>query len=395
MKNRRESANGIMTIILGIITILALTICIIFISLYLKTMKDYQEMSASVSTMNSNSVEEVDFGLSEDEEIMGQDSEEQNQEILEQDVNSEAAIATQDEEVTQSLFQTFDNEDFFAGLDQNTVNMMKAKMQDIVTNQEAGLVTMLRYFFPEKLIFYDNKGYQFADILDSVEKHTYNASNFSMDESGEITYSEGGEVVSHKAIDVSKYQGNIDWQAVAGDGVEYAFIRLGIRGYRSGELVVDDTFADNMLNAQNAGIKTGAYIFTQAVNVEEALEEADFVIANLEGYDVECPVVFDVEMITDGDGRANHLTTEERTAICIAFCERIKDAGYTPMIYGNIKCFVNMIDLTQLESYEKWFAFYDSYLYCPYKISMWQYTESGHVNGIQGKVDLNVSFKEW
>ena len=132
MKNRRESAHGIMTIILGIITILALTICIIFISLYLKTMKDYQEMSASVSTMNSNSVEEVDFGLSEDEEIMGQDSEEQNQEILEQDVNSEAAIATQDEEVTQSLFQTFDNEDFFAGLDQNTVNMMKAKMQYII-----------------------------------------------------------------------------------------------------------------------------------------------------------------------------------------------------------------------------------------------------------------------
>lgn len=395
MRNRRESANGIVTIILGIITILALTICIIFISLYLKTVKDYQEMSSSVSTMNSNSMEQVDFQLPEEEEIMGQDSEEINQEIPEQNDNMNITENTRTDDGTQSLFRTFDNESFFAGLDQNTVNTMKAKMQDIVVNQEAGLVTMLRYFFPEKLIFYDKGAYQFADILDSVEKHSYHASDFNMDDSGEITYSEGGEVVSHKAIDVSKYQGSIDWQAVAGDGVEYAYIRLGIRGYRSGELVLDDTFADNMLNAQNAGIKTGVYIFTQAINVEEAIEEADFVIENLEGYDVECPVVFDVEMITDGDGRANHLTMEERTAICIAFCERIKEAGYTPMIYGNIKCFVNMIDLTQLESYEKWFAFYDSYLYCPYKLSMWQYTESGHVKGIEGKVDLNISFKEW
>lgn len=394
MRNRRESTSGIITIILGIITILALTICIIFISLYLKTMKDYQEMSASVSVMNQNGVEEVDFQLADDEETMGQDSGEAD--IVVDEVSTEVDAANnQQHESTEGLFQTFDNEAFFTGLDENTVNIMKGKMQNIVMDQEAGLVTMLRYFFPEKLIFYDKGGYVFADILDSVKKHSYRASNFNMDEDGEITYTEGDEVISHKTIDVSKYQGEIDWQSVAEEGVEYAFIRLGIRGYQSGALVLDDTFADNMMNAQNAGIKTGVYFFTQATNEAEAIEEADFVIENLEGYDVECPVVFDVEMITDGDGRANHLSMEERTAVCIAFFERIKEAGYTPMLYGNIKCFVNMIDLTQLESYEKWFAFYDSYLYCPYEISMWQYTESGRINGIQGKVDMNISFKEW
>lgn len=385
MRNRRESVNGVITIVLGIITILALTVCIIFISLYLKTVKDYQEMSASVPTMNQDGIQEVDFDLEEKEEMMGQDTTELESE----------SIPEEEKETKAGLFQTFDNESFFAELDQRTVDVMKTRMQDIVVGREASLVTMLRYFFPEKLIFYDKNSYVFADILDSVEKHSYNITNFQVDENGEITYSENGEVISHKAIDVSKYQGQIDWQAVAGEGVEYAFVRLGIRGYQSGAMVLDDTFADNMLNAQNAGIKTGAYFFTQAINEEEAIEEADFVIENLEGYDVECPIVFDVEMITDGDGRANHLTKEERTAICIAFCERIKEAGYTPMIYGNIKCFVNMIDLTQLESYEKWFAFYDAYLYCPYKISMWQYTETGHINGIEGKVDLNISFKEW
>lgn len=389
MRNRRDSAGGVITIILGIITILALTICIVFMSLYLKTMKDYETMSASVSAMNPENVQEVDFDLADDGEVIGQ--EENDEEKALDSTNQEET----DEAVTDGLFQTFDNESFFSDLDQPTVNAMKGKMQDMVMNQEVGLVTMLRYFFPEKLIFYDKKGYQFADILDSVEKHTYNASNFSMNEMGEITYSDAGNVISHKTIDVSKYQEDIDWAAVAGDGVEYAFIRLGLRGYQSGALVLDDTFADNMMNAQNAGIKTGAYFFTQAVNVEEAVEEADFVIENLEGYDVECPVVFDVEMITSGEGRANQLSIEERTAICIAFCEKIKEAGYIPMIYGNIKCFVNMVDMTQLESYEKWFAFYDSYLYFPYKVSMWQYTESGSVNGIKGKVDLNISFKEW
>lgn len=399
MRTRRETAGNLITIILGIITILALTICIIFVSLYLKTVKDLKDMSLEVSNMNQNVTEVVDFELSEDEEIMGIANEETDEAAMEESMEAEEAVAGSESvantESTQGLFQTFDNAAFFSGLDEKTVNIMKAKMQEMVMNRETSLVTMLRYFFPEKLVFYDKNGYVFADILENVEKHSYHASGFLVDEKGEIQYSEEGNVVSHKGIDVSKYQGTIDWRAVAGDGVEYAFIRLGIRGYQSGALVLDDTFADNMMNAQNAGIKTGVYFFTQAVNEQEAIEEADFVIENLEGYDVDCPIVFDVEMITEGDGRANALTQEERTAICIAFCERIKEAGYTPMIYGNIKCFVNMIDLTQLESYEKWFAFYDSYLYCPYKISMWQYTESGYVNGIQGKVDLNVCFKEW
>lgn len=254
---------------------------------------------------------------------------------------------------------------------------------------------MLRYFFPENIIFYDEGNYEFIPVSNTLKKHALLGQNFKMLESGEITYEENGVVTSHKGIDVSKYQEIIDWQAVSEDGVEYAFIRLGIRGYSSGEIVIDDYYQRNMENASKAGVKTGVYFFTQAITIDEAIEEAEFVIENLKGYQVDYPVVYDVEMITNGNGRANSLTKEERTAITLAFCEKIKEAGYTPMIYGNVKCFTKMLDMNVLEEYEKWYAFYDSYMYFPYQVSIWQYSDKGTVKGIKGKVDLNISYKTW
>ena len=212
---------------------------------------------------------------------------------------------------------------------------------------------------------------------------------------GEMQYIENGTVVSHKGIDVSKYQGDIDWAAVALDGVEYAFVRLGLRGYGSGKLVLDEYFDQNMRGAKEAGIKTGVYFFTQAITVEEAIEEADYVLENITGYDVSYPVVFDVEMIVNDDGRANGLSQKDRTDITIAFCDRIKAAGFTPMIYGNVKCFTKLLDMTRLNDYEKWYAFYDDYMYMPYEVGIWQYTEKGKVAGINTGVDLNISYKEY
>ena len=254
---------------------------------------------------------------------------------------------------------------------------------------------MLRQFFPENLIYYDEKTYVFAPVLDAVKKHNLKSENFRMNDAGEMEYMENGAVVSHKGIDVSKYQGEIDWNKVKADGVEYAFIRLGLRGYESGKIVLDEYYEKNMRGANEAGVKAGVYFFTQAVTVEEAKEEADFVIENLSDFDVPYPVVFDVEMIVGGKGRANELTQAERTDICIAFCEAIKEAGYMPMIYGNVKCFTKMLDMTRLEDYEKWYAFYDDYMYMPYEVSIWQYTENGYVDGIKEKVDMNIAYKTW
>ncbi len=272
---------------------------------------------------------------------------------------------------------------------------MKDRMKALVTGEDGSPLKMLRSFFPENLIYSFENEYVFAPVLEEVEKHSLLEENFQKTEDGLMQYVENGAVTSHKGIDVSKYQGTIDWSAVKEEGIEYAFIRLGLRGYESAKIVLDEYYEANMKGANSAGVAAGVYFFTQAVTVEEAKEEADFVIEHLAGYDVSCPVVFDVERISGGKGRADQLTKEERTDITIAFCEAVKAAGYTPMIYGNVVCFTRLLDMTKLNDYEKWYAFYDDYMYMPYNVSCWQYTEKGLVDGIPGNVDLNISFKTW
>lgn len=315
--------------------------------------------------------------------------------VKEQDAVQQT-LQTQQEAVV-TVNQGYTEEEVETMLEKKEVQVreeMKKKIQELVESS-GGSIYMLRYFFPEKLVFADEGRFLFIPVLDSVEKHPYKSENFKFLDNKECIYEENGEVLSHKGIDVSKYQGKIEWDKVKADGVEFAIIRLGIRGYESGKIVLDEYFDRNMREANEAGVLTGVYFFTQAVNEEEAIEEAQFVIEHLQDYDVTCPVVLDIEKIEGAKGRANGLTSEERTDVAIAFCETIKEAGYTPMIYGNIKCFGKMLDMTRLEEYQKWFAFYDEYLYFPYRVDMWQYTENGSVDGIKGNVDMNIAFHLW
>ena len=182
---------------------------------------------------------------------------------------------------------------------------MKDRMKALVTGEDGSPLKMLRSFFPENLIYSFENEYVFAPVLEEVEKHSLLEENFQKTEEGLMQYVENGAVTSHKGIDVSKYQGTIDWSAVKEEGIEYAFIRLGLRGYESAKIVLDEYYEANMKGANSAGVAAGVYFFTQAVTVEEAKEEADFVIEHLAGYDVSCPVVFDVERISGGKGRAD------------------------------------------------------------------------------------------
>ena len=218
--------------------------------------------------------------------------------------------------------------------------------------------------------------------------------NLTILESGEYQYVENGQVTSHKGIDVSKFQGDIDWEAVAADGVEFAFIRVGNRGYgEAGKLVEDDRFEENIEGALQAGIKVGVYFYTQAVNEEELLEEANLVLEKIAPYKIECPVVYDVEKVSGASGRMNSLSVEERTNLTLLFCETIEEAGYTPMIYYNMEMATLMLNLEALEGYDKWFAYYNADFYYPYDYKIWQYTHNGKVNGIEGEVDLNICFE--
>ena len=275
-----------------------------------------------------------------------------------------------------------------------------ALLGDIKTQflEDKSVISILRPLYPDDLVIASNGMYNFVPINNNLAKHSLVEDNLILSEEGELTYQEDGNVITNKGIDVSKYQGNIDWDKVKADGVDYAFIRVGLRGYRTGEINLDDKFGDNIQGAHDAGVKVGVYFFSQAINVEEAIEEAEFVIEQLESYSdiVDYPVVIDVEKISAGDGRMNNLTKEERTQVVLSFCERIKDEGYSPMIYGNLEMFGLMIDMEQLEEYDKWYANYDpTMLYFPYDFEVWQYSAKGSVDGINGDVDMNISFKEW
>ena len=258
----------------------------------------------------------------------------------------------------------------------------------------SGIVHTLRRMFPNDIVFYNNGRYQFEPILDTIPARTYDPTGLTATDSGEMQYIVNGQVASLKGIDLSKYQGEVDWSLVAGDDVDYAMIRIGIRGYGTGEIVMDDTFDENMRGALQNGIGVGGYFFTQAISEEEALEEANAVIEALAPYNVTYPIAIDIEELNDSSARTAGLTAAERTDYVITFCEALKSAGYTPMIYGNLKSYCDMLEMERLNDYTKWFAFYDDYIYFPYDIAMWQYTDSGVVNGIEGKVDLNICFTD-
>lgn len=289
------------------------------------------------------------------------------------------------------------NEAVLAALAQDQREMGQ-ETEDILTviqhSLEEGNTVMqtLRPLYPDDLIVMSDGRYHFVPISDKIAHNNYTVGNLKVLGNKEHQYMVNGQVISHKGIDVSKFQGEIDWEKVASDGVEFAFIRVLIRGYGSGKLVEDEYFEQNVEGALNAGIKVGVYVFSQAVNEEELLEEAELVLQKIEPYPIQCPVVFDVEKIAESNGRMNALTVEERTGLTKLFCDTVKKAGYQPMIYHNTEMAALMLDLEQLKDYDKWFACYSDDFYYPYDYKVWQYSEKGKVDGINTNVDLNISF---
>ena len=259
-------------------------------------------------------------------------------------------------------------------------------------NDGGSLLETLRPLFPEEMIVYSGGKYNFVPINRSLKQSVLVEENLNILETGEYQYLQDGQVISHKGIDVSKHQGVIDWNLVAQDGVEFAFIRVGNRGYGTGKMVEDERFDANIQGASAAGIKVGVYYYSQAITREEVLEEANFVLEKIKPYEISCPVVFDVERVSGEPGRMNDISVEERTEFTRLFCETIQNAGYRPMIYHNTEMGAMMINLEPLEEYDKWFAAYSDQFYYPYEYKIWQYSQSGRVQGIKGAVDLNISF---
>ncbi len=218
----------------------------------------------------------------------------------------------------------------------------------------------------------------------------YNWENLQY-ENGRIFYSENGTITSLTGIDVSSHQGTIDWNAVSQDGIDFAMIRCGTRGYTEGSLFADETFYTNADGAQAAGIPFGVYFFSQAINEQEAIEEAEYVLELIQGMEISCPIAYDLEDMPSYNARANDLSAEQITANAEAFCNRIKQAGYEVMIYGN-QHDLSRYDLEHLNE-EIWYAEYNgTQPTTSIPLVMWQYTSTGSVSGISTNVDLNILF---
>lgn len=192
-------------------------------------------------------------------------------------------------------------------------------------------------------------------------------------------------------IDVSKWNKDIDWAKAKAAGVDFAIIRCGYRGSVTGALVEDPYFLRNIQGAKAAGVKVGLYFFTQATNAVEAVEEASMVLCLNGGLPLDYPIFIDTEG-AGGNGRADGLDVATRTEVCRAFCETIESAGYRAGIYASRNWYYNNLDMTRLDSHVIWLAEYREYPKYEGKYQMWQYTSGGSIDGIEGRVDFNISF---
>lgn len=311
-------------------------------------------------------------------------------------VNNDKPIYTQaqlDEELQAARLSADQrvSDAFDSGYEEGRRSTLTSLMENLISTGSS--ITSLRPFYPDKVIVVSNGTFNFVDIDTSLKLTDLAQENFVTDVDGVMSYVVDGETLSYKGIDVSSYQGVIDWNRVKADGVDFAIIRTTLRGYGTGRLVEDDNFAANIEGAMNAGIHVGVYVFSQAITEEEVIEEAQSAIDALAPYATGIPIVIDVERISGSQGRMDTLTPSERTDMIVKFAEVVSNAGYKPYVYYNTEMSIMYVDLPRLENIPKWYASYSSDFFYPYDIDILQYSATGRVDGITGDVDMDICFK--
>ena len=299
----------------------------------------------------------------------------------------------------ENIASEYDNisEDFLDELYRSSDHNDMVSVEDFqdLAQEHRVKLEFIQRFFPNHLVYSDYGRHIYDPVDTSLPLSNYPRENFTKYSNGEITYTSPEGVEALKGIDVSKYQGDIDWERVKADGVDFAIIRLGYRGYTKGQIFLDPRWQENIEGALDAGVQVGVYFFSQAIDEEEAVEEALTVLDCIEGYDITFPVVYDVEEAGASNARTNGLSVSQRTANTIAFCDTIANAGYRPMIYSYTRVLAAMLDLSQLTQYDKWVAQYYAAPFFPYEYQIWQYSSTGRVDGINGNVDMNLSFVDY
>ena len=282
-------------------------------------------------------------------------------------------------------------------VDDNSTQLLDLEGNELYLDNEAKQVATLKDY-GDRNTFYGKLQYTGWQTIDGATYY-YNENHqavtgkqvigyfkYSFDASGKLI-----ESLETKGIDVSKWQADIDWKAVAGAGIDFAIIRVGYRGYsKAGPLVEDPYFRANIAGATKAGVKVGVYFFSQAVTEAEAIEEASMALKLVKGYHLDYPIFIDTEK---SGGRADKLSKDARTKIVKAFCKTVQNDGYKAGVYANKDWFENHLNADELNSYTIWVAQFRAECTYTGKYDMWQFTETGSIPGIKGNVDLNICYK--
>lgn len=227
-----------------------------------------------------------------------------------------------------------------------------------------------------------------------LPKHEYDFTKLVC-QSDLMKYYEDGRQVSYVGATISKHQDYVDYVQLKKSGIDYVMIRVGARGYGSGQLVEDENFSDNIKRATDAGLQVGVYFTSQAITVEEAVEETQFIIEKLEDYKITYPVAFDMGFVENDTARIEDLTKTERTEITKTFLDNIAAAGYKTMIRADKEWLIKEIDMSKLTAYDVWLEQYQDVPDYPYRFTMWHYSDAGTVEGIVGYTDLSISFIDY
>lgn len=244
------------------------------------------------------------------------------------------------------------------------------------------------------LIIHDNGTEEWVSINQYLARNDYDYSGLVY-QRPLMKYYENNTRVSYVGVDISKTQDYVDFLELKRAGIEFVMLRLGQRGYSSGEITLDEYFMDNLKRASEAGLDVGVYFFSQAVTVEEAEEEAQFVIDTLSENKIQYPVVFAMDTIPNEVSRIDSLDKMERTNIALAFMDKIRENGYFPMVYGDKEWLIQKLSLGSMIGYDVWLSQEMDIPDYPYQFVMWQYTTHGSIAGIAGDANLNICFIDY
>ncbi|MCR4654941.1 MAG: glycoside hydrolase family 25 protein [Lachnospiraceae bacterium] len=234
-------------------------------------------------------------------------------------------------------------------------------------------------------------------IFGKMPKNSYNIDNFVIDNGFMAYYDDDGNKLSHLGVDLSYHQQSVNWDELKASPVEFVMLRCGYRGYSEGGLIMDEKFREYASKCNEYDIPLGVYFFTQAVTVEEAVKEAEFVIDAIKDFDISYPVAFDTEYVSEENARTNltEISDRLRTDMIKAFCDRVKEEGYYPMFYASENWVRRNMYFEELADYDLWAAMYMEENDFLFDHTIWQYTSQGNIPGIDTEVDLNISMVDY